>query len=98
MAISLADRMCLFDVHLNCWKRVIVRTMPEMLTELDKPTDLRVYTIAQASAEDVFFFFAVVVVAVSLLLLLLLLLLLFLLLSRQGSTALDDIHGEAMDR
>ena len=29
-----------------------VRTMPEMLTELDKPTDLRVYTIAQVSTES----------------------------------------------
>ncbi|CAM9308109.1 unnamed protein product [Hapterophycus canaliculatus] len=28
-----------------------IRTMPEMLTELDKPTDLRVYTIAQVLAE-----------------------------------------------
>lgn len=29
----------------------VARTMPEMLTELDKPTDLRVYTIAQARLE-----------------------------------------------
>ena len=28
------------------------RTMPDMLTELDKPTDLRVYTIAQVKQED----------------------------------------------
>lgn len=28
---------------------VVIRAMPEMLAELDKPTDLRVYTIAQAS-------------------------------------------------